>query len=197
MANLITLAEFKTAKKLESLKDDDQLEALIDSVSQLVKTYCANSFVDYYSVDKVDTFNLTWDTNVVQLTESPVVSISSVKERGAYNEDYSTLTTGNYEYYFDADTDCVFRTNQSGFKNWQQGPASVEITYRAGYSTIPKDLRLAIVDLIWFYYKDEYKERRTIGSSSISNNPTSTQWRNVGFPDHIKRVLDLYKQVQI
>ena len=197
MADLITLANFKIAKKLTATTDDVLLESLIDSVSQLVKTYCGNSFVDYYATDKTQTFNVTWGTNILQLTESPVNTITSVKERTSYDSDYSTLTEAAYEFYFDPVSDCVYRTNSAGFINWQFGPGSVQIAYKAGYATIPLDLKLAVVDLIWFYYKDEYKERRSIGSTSISNDATSSLSQNVDFPDHIKRVLDLYKQIQV
>ena len=49
MANLITLAEYKESEGIASPKEDLRLNSLIPSVSQLVKTYCGNSLVDYYS----------------------------------------------------------------------------------------------------------------------------------------------------
>jgi hypothetical protein len=49
MANLITLADYKTAEGIQSTKDDAKLDLLITSVSQLVKTYCGNGIVDFYS----------------------------------------------------------------------------------------------------------------------------------------------------
>ena len=52
---------------------------------------------------------------------------------------------------------------------------------------------LAVSDLITSYLKDEHKERRTLGGASIQNQSSTTQTNNVAFPDHIKRVLDLYK----
>jgi len=54
-------------------------------------------------------------------------------------------------------------------------------------------LRLAVTDLITYYLKDEHKERRTIAGASIQNQASTSQRNNVAFPDHIKRVLDLYK----
>ena len=196
-ADLITIEEYKASTKIESLKNDDQLNSLIPYVSQLVKTYCSNSFVDYYSADKVELFTLDYDTNAVQVHESPLVSVTKVEERATYDAAYTELTVAAYEYYPDFDTDVIFRTAANGFVYWAQGPGSVQITYKAGYDETPLDLRLAIIDLVTYYFKDEYKERRTIGGSSMSNSTTSTQWRNVGFPDHIKRVLDLYKQVEV
>ena len=43
------------------------------------------------------------------------------------------------------------------------------------------------------YLKDEHKQRQSIAGASIQNQGSSGQSNNVGFPDHIKRVLDLYK----
>lgn len=195
MADLITRDEYKSLKNLsQSVKEDGRIDALIDSVSPLVKTYCGNSIVDYYSSNKTETFNINWDTYVVQLTESPVNAIVSVQEREGYSSAYSTLTTGDNEYFLDLETDSVIRTTTgSAYKNWPKGPGAVKIVYTAGYSTTPKDLQLAVADLITYYLKDEYKERRTLQGASVQNRGTSSMSDNVDFPDHIKRVLDLYK----
>ena len=65
--------------------------------------------------------------------------------------------------------------------------------YKAGYASLPSDLQLAVFDLITYYLKDEHKERRSIAGASIQNQSSTSQRNNVAFPDHIKRVLDLYK----
>jgi len=193
MANLITLAEYKESEGIASPKEDLRLNSLIPSVSQLIKTYCGNSLVDYYSSNKTETFNISWNTHAVQLTETPVNSIVTVKERSSYDATYETLTTGDHEYYFDYNTDSIFRTNGGGYAFWPQGPGSVEVVYTAGYASVPADLKLAVIDLITYYLKDEHKERRTLGGASIQNQSSTSQSNNVAFPDHIKRVLDLYK----
>ena len=194
MADLVTLSDYKDAEGITSPKEDLRINALIPSVSQLVKTYCANSFVDFYSNNKIEEFDIYWDTFAVQLTESPVVNIIAVEERSGYDQSYSTLTTGAYEYYLDSRTDSIIRTNNSGARlTWRHGVGAVKVTYRAGYASIPKDLQLAVFDLITYYLKDEHKERRTLGGATIQNQSSTTQRDNVTFPDHIKRVLDLYK----
>jgi hypothetical protein len=197
MADLITLEDYKEAKGLTKTDDDIKLTSLVASVSQLVKTYCANSFVDYYSSDKTDILSIDYATHIVQVSEAPIVSITSVSERANYGSDYTVLTEAAKEFFVDNDSDTLYRTSSTGFVNWPQGPGGVKIIYKAGYSTLPLDLKLAVVDLITYYKDGEYKERRTLGSASIANNPTSTQLRNVGFPDHIKRILDLHKHIQL
>ena len=193
MADLITLATYKEAEGLSTPKEDLRITALIPSVSQLVKTYCGNSFVDFYSSNKTETFNIDWGTYIVQLTESPVNTIVSVQERESYSDAYATLTTGAYEYALDTATDSFLRTNTSTYQNWPRGVAAVKVVYTAGYSAVPEDLKLAVIDLVTYYLKDEHKERRTIQGASIQNASSSSQRDNVAFPDHIKRVLDLYK----
>ena len=194
MADLVTLSDYKDAEGIGSPKDDLRISRIIPSVSELVKTYCANTFVDFVSSDKTEEFDIYWDTYAVQLTESPVISITSVQERSGYDQSYTTLTTGAYEYYLDKRTDSVIRTNESGTRlNWKHGVGAVKVLYRAGYSSTPNDLKLAVFDLVTYYLKDEHKERRTLGGASIQNQSSTTQRDNVAFPDHIKRVLDLYK----
>ena len=58
MADLITLASYKEAEGLSTPKEDLRINALIPSVSQLVKTYCGNSIVDFYSSNKTEEFNI-------------------------------------------------------------------------------------------------------------------------------------------
>ena len=100
MANLITLAEYKESEGIQSPKEDLRLNSLIPSVSQLVKTYCGNSLVDYFATNKTETFNITWNTYAVQLTETPVNTVVSVKERSSYDSSYETLTTTDLSVLF-------------------------------------------------------------------------------------------------
>tara|TARA_B100000945_G_scaffold56872_1_gene41936 strand:+ start:107 stop:694 length:588 start_codon:yes stop_codon:yes gene_type:complete len=193
MADLITLQEYKTAEGITAPKDDARLNVLIPSVSELVKTYCGNSFIDFFSSNKTETFNIDWGTYVVQLTESPVNAIVSVQERESYNSAYTTLTTGAYEFSLDTRTDSVLRTTSAGYKNWPRGVDAVKVVYTAGYSSVPSDLKLAVLDLVTYYLKDEHKQRQSIAGASLQNQGSTSQNNNVGFPDHIKRVLDLHK----
>ena len=191
MADLVTLAEYKEAEGISSPKEDLRLSSIVPAVSQLVKTYCGNSLIDHYSTNKVETFNIDWHTHIVQLTESPVNNIVSVQKRDSVTESYSTVPTT--DYYLDTATDSVLYVTGSTYKNWPRGAGAVKVTYTAGYASTPKDLKLAIFDLITYYLKDEHKERRTLGGASIQNQGSTSLRDSVAFPDHIKRVLDLYK----
>jgi len=200
MADLVTLQQYKDFAGLVSLVNDARIAIVIDNVSQLVKSYCGTTIVDYASTNKVEYHNIR-DTDVITLIteESPIIQVVSVKERKNQADAYTTLITensdssGKYEYIVDIQTDSITRTTSTGNKNWAQGMKAVEITYKAGYTTTPDDLKLAVFDLIKYYMKDERKERQTIAGASIENPLSSSLAGNIGFPDHIKRILDMYK----
>ena len=191
MADLITLAEYKEAEGIASPKEDLRLASLIPAVSQLVKTYCGNSLIDFYSTNKVETFNMDWSTHVIQLTESPVNAIVSVEKRDSVTDSYTTVAST--EYYLDTSTDSVLYVTGSTYKNWPRGAGSVKITYTAGYASCPTDLKLAVFDLVTYYLRDEHKERRTLAGATRQNQGSTSLRDSVAFPDHSKRVLDLYK----
>ena len=190
MADLITIETYKQAKAIASSKDDERLGILIPSVSQLVKTYCANSFIDYVTAQKTEYITIEWTTNRVQLTESPIIAVATVSQRTTTTEDYEELTVLE-DYAVNARADTIDKV--SG--NWPEGVEAVKVVYTAGYATLPADLTLVLIDLIAYYFKEEYKTIRTLSGASMHNTNTSSLVGNLGFPDHIKRVLDMYKQI--
>lgn len=197
MADLITVQEYKNVEGITGQKDDQRLDIIVPQVSDLAKKYCGTSFVDYFSTDKTEYFNIgDSNTAILILSESPVTTIDSVHERLTYSGTYTAITTGNYEYYFDEAADSIIRTNISGTKKaFPQGVGAVKVVYNAGYAACPKDLKLALFDLVNYYLKDEHKERRTIAGATLQNQGTSGIRDNTDFPDHIKRILDLYRVI--
>jgi len=197
MADLITVNEYKDAEGLRGEKDDDRLAIIVPQVSDLVKKYCGTSFIDYYSTNKVETFTIDDNyTTTIIVSESPLVSINKVEERTTYSESYKELLTSKYEYYADYEADAIVRTDENGNpRRWAKGVGAVQVTYKAGYASTPRDLQLALFDLVNYYMKDEHKERRTLGGAQLQNQGTAGIRTSTDFPDHIKRVLDLYKVV--
>ena len=200
MADLITLQQYKDFAGLTGVTMDARINVIIDSISQLVKNYCGTSIIDDYSSAKTEYFDiLDAKTTRVMLDEGPVRTVTSVSERESQADSYITLITensdssGKYEYIVDSMTDSIIRTSEEVDKSFPKGRKAVKVIYTAWYSACPEDLKLAIFDLVKYYLKDERKERMTIAGATIEN-PVSTSIRNnTGFPDHIKRVLDMYK----
>ena len=194
MADLITLREYKNFAGLTGESENAKINVIIPAISQAVKTYCGTSFVDYYSSDKTEYYDIKDRyTNAIILDESPIVSVTSVEERQNQSDSYTTLifensdSSGKYDYVVDYNADTIFRTTASGDKMFPQGRRAVKVVYKSGYAATPQDLKLACFDLVKYYLKDERKANLTISGAQIQN-PVSTSLReNIGFPDHIKR----------
>jgi hypothetical protein len=201
MADLVTLDDYKLVEGITSSTNDEKYEYLLASVSKLVRTYCNNEFDAYVaSPGYTEEFDIQWDTHVVQLHKSPVIQVNNVYERSGQTEAYTELFSGGtnskYEWYFDSISDAIFRTEDSGaYRNWSCGVGAVKVTYTAGYTTIPEDLSLAVIDLITYYDKNEHKQQQTIGSTTRGGDRGSSILNDPGFPDHIRRVLDMYRGV--
>lgn len=201
MADLITLDDYKLLEGVSSTQYDEKFEKLITSVSKLVRTYCNSEFDTYAtSPGYTELFDIQWDTYTVQLKYSPVISITNVYERSSQSSAYTELfsngagSPAEYSWYLDSVSDSIFRTQESGkYKSWPCGVGSVKITYLAGYVSVPADLELAVADIITYYHKDEQKERQSIGSATREGAGSSAIRNDPGFPDHIRRVLDMYR----
>ena len=200
MADLITLQQYKDFAGLTGVTMDARINVIIDSVSELVKNYCGTSFIDDYSSAKTEYFDIHDNvTTRVMLDEGPINTVTSVQERDSQADAYVTLITensdssGKYEYIVDSMTDSIVRTDENVDKAFPKGRKAVKVVYTAGYSATPEDLKLALFDLVKYYLKDERKERMTIAGATIENSVSTSIKNNAGFPDHIKRVLDMYK----
>jgi hypothetical protein len=182
MADLITKQEYKTYAGINSTNQDAEIELLIPKVSELVKTYCRRSFVDFVDEAKVEVMNGGYDKLI--LKESPVTQVISVEFSQDYGKTYTKLVkftdwVQNGDYIFSTGYP-VFKENLNGYK----------ITYFAGYENVPQDLKLAVMDLITYYRKNDsaIHSTKSPGTNSVQIEYIST----TNLPSHIKRILDLY-----
>ena len=200
MANLVTLQQYKDFAGIKGVGEDAKINVILPAISQAVKTYCGTSFIDFYSSDKTEFFDiLDTSTTAVLVDESPLVSVSQVQERENQSSSYVTLITensngsGKYEYIVDTALDMIRRTTATGDKAFPKGRKAVKVMYKSGYASTPSDLKLACFDLIKYYLKDERKSGLTIAGATVRNEVSTSLRENIGFPDHIKRILDFYK----
>ena len=200
MANLVTLQQYKDFAGIKGVGEDAKINVILPAISQAVKTYCGTSFIDFYSTDKTEFFDiLDTSTTAVLVDESPLVSVTQVQERENQSSSYVTLITensngsGKYEYIVDTALDMIRRTTATGDKAFPKGRKAVKVVYRSGYASTPSDLKLACFDLIKYYLKDERKSGLTIAGATVRNEVSTSLRENIGFPDHIKRILDFYK----
>lgn len=188
MRDLITVDDYKIYAGITSLEQDEKLDLLVPMVSNFVKSYCARSFIDNYDIASSAFTDITQyfsgGSDIVYTEEFPIVTVQSVSYSEDYGQTYTTLTEYT-DYVVDKQHDRVSIFNAETIES----PNYFKIIYKGGYSETPPEVKLACYDLVEYYMRKESAPRKTQGSVSI-------EYVREGLPNHIKRVLDLYRNVR-
>ncbi len=181
---LITLAEYKAYEGITNPNQDTEISTIIPKVTELVKNYCRRSFIDYYDDAKTDLYA---GGDILYLKEFPVTSISSVEYSSDYGKTYTTLVEYT-DWALDKLMDGIVPINT--LNTFPEAVNGYRVTYTAGYEVIPEDLKLAVMDLLTYYMKNDgaVHSPKAPGTNSVQIEYIST----TNLPAHIKRVLDLY-----
>lgn len=180
---LINLDKYKTYAGIKSTNYDAEISAIIPAVIQLVKNYCRKTFQDYVTMPATEILDGGHEHLI--LTESPLLDVITVEYSSDYGQTWTALT--EYVDWIQAE-DSVQSTSASGFKYVLNG---YKVTYQAGYLKVPKDLEIALCELIDYYRKNDsaVHSSRDVGSSSNTIEYITA----ASLPASIRRVLDFYK----
>lgn len=138
--SLLTLAELKTYLGVTTSDNDSLYELLINNVTDYIEKYCGRRFAETsYTDEKHDGH----DFNKLVLKQYPVNSTESfsIKERLYIGGTFSEITST--DYVVDYNRGIIERVD-----SFEEGTQNYAVTYTAGYSTIPNDLKQAALDLI-------------------------------------------------
>ncbi len=184
---LITRAEYKAYVGITSPNSDTVIDALIPKVSALVKNYCRRTFIDYVNDAKVETTSGGYGENLL-LEEYPIISVTSVGWSEDYGQNYTDLVEFT-DYVVEVEKGYIVSLSASG--EWDKCLNGYQVTYTAGYETLPEDLKLAVMDLVTYYIKNDASVHspKAPGTNSVQIEYITSS----AFPAHIKRVLDLYR----
>lgn len=189
MADLVTLAEYKAYQGITSTTDDAKIRSLITRCSELVKSYCGRTFLDYYNDAIVEEFGGNLDSFL--LSETPINQVTSVEYSIDYGKTFTTLVEYT-DYVVDKRYGKIVSVSTNGFPKYLNG---YKVTYTGGYAACPEDLKLAVLDLVVYYMKSDMSIKSTRG---VGSNQTSIEYiTTANMPSHIRRVLDLYREYLI
>ncbi len=180
---LVTKAEYKAYMGISSTNEDAKIDSLIPKVSELVKSLCNNSFNDFVTDYAIEVFE--GGTNYYVPLEGPILTIVGLeisKDNGNIYTDLVEFTDFAY-----SKATGLLRSIGRDFPILING---YRLTYTAGYEVLPEDLKVAILDLISYYMKNEsaIHSNRAPGGNTVQIEYVL----NTKVPAHISRILDLY-----
>ena len=181
--SLVTLQEYKDYEGITGATQDIEITTIIPKVSQFVKQVCRRTFVDWVDEVKTEVFN---GGDVILLNEAPVIQIQDVEKSTDYGQNYVSLVEYQ-DWVFDHTNQQIVPLGLNYFPNLVNG---YKVSYTAGYDVIPEDLKLAVLDLVTYYMKNQGAVQSQI---AVTSGNAQVQYLNQNnLPGHIKRVLDLY-----
>jgi uncharacterized phiE125 gp8 family phage protein len=135
----VTLSQVKSHCKVDGSDDDTLLTSLITQVRRRVENYCAISIVTKTNILTAQICGEDY------LPYGPIAAITEVLHRTGTETDgtpeYDTLTDDDYSTY--GENYKLFTSTQTGVH---------KITYTTGYTTVPDDLKLAILNEVAYRY---------------------------------------------
>ena len=181
--NLTTRKDYKIYAGIKSTNEDAIIDFIIPKVSELVKTYCRRTFVDYWDVPKTEMFKGAATKFI--LAETPVVNVKSVQRSLDYGQTWTDLIR-----YTDwvLDGDIIVPLDTRGY--FPELINGYKVEYTAGYDDVPADLEIAVLDLVTYYRRNDgaIHSSKAVGSNNVQIEYIST----TSLPAHIRRVLDQY-----
>lgn len=182
--SLITRQEYKSYAGLTSTNSDAIIDALLPKVSALVKTVCRRTFVDYVADAKEEYFE--GGHALIVPSETPVLTIRSLEVSNDYGNTYVELQEF-VDYALLKSSGLIKAIATGGFPSLDNG---YKLVYTAGYEALPEDLKLAVMDLITYYIKNDsaIHSNKAPGTNTVQIEYVTT----TNLPAHIKRILDQY-----
>ncbi|MFQ5863160.1 MAG: head-tail connector protein [Candidatus Brocadiales bacterium] len=171
---LASVANVKEYLGISGTSEDALLSRLADWATDLIHSYCGRifpgaSYDEYYDGD---------GTEGLLANQYPISAVTSLEVNGI-SKDASTYTLYGQ---------LGLLKLKSG--TFPKGKKNVRLQYTAGYSTIPKDLEQAAIELVALKYYDRGRNRLGIDAKAgISYVPH--------LPKEIREVLDLYKRYRV
>lgn len=195
---LFTAAEFRAHIGSSDSSLDTFLGNLADRISAAVNAFTRRT------IEAPDS-NITryFDgpgTPELFLPDYPVQTIASVHEDGSRNFDSSTaLTEGTHFIVYESSGELVRLSGGptllsgrlvSNEGNWIKGRGVIKIVYKAGYGTVPDDIKLAAI--VWG--AAIMSRRNHHGKTTFSLGNFSETFERGSMPEFTREILNRYKR---
>lgn len=181
MSDLTTVAKVKTYGGITVSTDDALLATLVTAASLAVENYLGRTILSASYVAVMDGNG----ASLLPLPQYPITAISYVKINGLAQKVTSSFADGGYSFrgrsvYFPGEGN-VFKC----------GLGNVEVSYTAGFSTVPTDIDQAVCEVVMTNYKT--KDQLGWSSKSLAGETISVNISLDAYSKRTQKALDAYK----
>jgi len=159
---LVTVDEYKASRGISGDDYDARIGGAIDTASARVREYCGRDTTNGFELDSRTEVYSGSGIDTLRLREWPVASVESVAYLSSVSDGAASYESAidSSSYYADERgnlylTGSVSWAWEHGGKSrgvWAKGDRNIRVSYTAGYSEIPDNLKEAVMILCdsWF-----------------------------------------------
>lgn len=157
--SLVTLTDMKTYLSEVTTAYDTFLQAQLDLYSSTVENYCGRKFEQASYVQTYYKSDLDSQFEDLTLYHFPTISVASINE--VYSRegvDQTTTALSAYQYRINERLGTIKKVTSGVITNWFAAigyETRIEVTYDAGYATIPLEIDAVIKRLVEVDYNKE------------------------------------------
>lgn len=177
--DLVTVASIKQLAPINQSGDDGLLAVIVAAVNTWVPNWLNRSLDSLQRSDVLDGNG----SRVLMTPEWPITAVASLAVDGVNLPASSSIITAGYRFH-----NRVIMLNDYRFT---RGVGNVEITYTAGYQSVPADLASAATELALLMFRD--RDRVGLTSKSVAGEVIGLF--NGEMPARVKSILQPYKNV--
>lgn len=185
---LVTLAQVKAHLDIvgSNANQDTKLQLFLDAAeswfySDIQRTRIeAGAVTEYVHGNQADT---------IMLMEYPIISVTEVRINadGVFTDPSSIVPATDYT--ISDEENCIVLRNS----RFPAGINNIQVTYVAGYATVPVEIKLAVLWLVeWFYL---HNNRKDMGRTNMSKQDES-QGVLAAMPPMVTSILNLHRRTE-
>jgi len=179
--DLCLVSDVKALLNLTQITDDALLQSLVTGASEFIRQYASRDLIATTYTNEVYHGN---GGTFMMLRNWPIQSVTSVSAYDCSNSLVWSYSGSSFNF----DDRSIYLTTGDVFT---KGRANIQVTYQAGYATVPYGLQRACVEMV----AHRYREKDRVGMASKGLAGETTAFVITDMPKSTKAYLDQIKNV--
>lgn len=197
---IVTLAETKTQLGVEDSSLDATIETWINETSSIIEEYCQRKFVVQSISNEIhdgDGGNILYPRYfpIVQLSteDSPdeTQKLKALQYRDSPDSSWTDIETNINHIFLDTNKPYIELYDATFYL----GKQNIKISYKAGYSTVPSEVKKVALEMVQIWYNEHKGGGDTLGKQGSTQSQAGGNF-NVTWNDVHQRwgkILDKYR----
>ena len=191
---LLTIDEAKEFLEVEGNEEDAEIESLVDAVSFTVEDYTGRKLNSRaYTSELFSGTGTQW----LRLREYPVTAVASVDTLSGVGSSGATWQSEDITNLINLDA--VEADRSRGKLFWRDhafplGTANVRITYTAGFTALPPQLKRGVRGVLGWYRRQQDRHAVGVVSRSFSGQSEAVRVDDRKLPADVRLMLDPFKR---